>query len=64
MNELDIVKLVKPFKPLKVGIQGTIVLKYSDNDFEVEFFDENGESIDVVTISKKYLELVTKYSNQ
>lgn len=64
MNELDIVKLVKPFKSLKVGIQGTIVLKYSDNDFEVEFFDENGESIDVVTISKKYLELVTKYSNQ
>lgn len=64
MNELDIVKLVKPFKSLKVGTQGTIVLKYSDNDFEVEFFDENDESIDVVTISKKYLELVTKYSNQ
>lgn len=62
MNEFDIVKLVKPFKELKPGLKGTIVLKYSDDDFEVEFFDDKGESIDVVTISKKYLELVDKYS--
>ena len=40
MNELDCVKLIKPFKELKVGTKGCIVLKYTENDFEVEFFDE------------------------
>ena len=43
MNELDCVKLIKPFKELKVGTKGCIVLKYTENDFEVEFFDENNE---------------------
>ena len=57
MNELDCVKLTKPFKELKVGTKGCIVLKYTENDFEVEFFDEKGESIDVYTISKDYLEV-------
>ncbi len=37
MNELDCVKLIKPFKDLKVGTHGCIVLKYTENDFEVEF---------------------------
>lgn len=61
MDELDIVKLKKAFKDLKTGCKGTVVLKYSDNDFEVEFFDDNGDSIDVYTISKDYLELVQKF---
>ena len=39
MNELDCIKLIKPFKDLKVGTRGCIVLKYTENDFEVEFFD-------------------------
>ena len=43
MNELDCVKLIKPFKELKVGTKGSIVVKYTENDFEVEFFDENNE---------------------
>ena len=38
MNELDCVKLIKPYKDLKVGTRGCIVLKYTENDFEVEFF--------------------------
>ena len=38
MKELDCVKLIKPFKELKVGTKGCIVLKYTENDFEVEFF--------------------------
>ena len=57
MNELDCVKLIKPFKELKVGAKGCIVLKYTENDFEVEFFDENNETIDVYTISKEYLDV-------
>ena len=45
MQELDCVKLIKPFKELKVGTKGCIVLKYTENDFEVEFFDENNEKV-------------------
>ena len=44
MNELDCVKLILPFKKFKVGAKGRIVLKYTENDFEVEFFDENDET--------------------
>ena len=56
MEELDCVKLIKPFEGLKVGTKGTIVLKYTENNYEVEFFDENGETIDVYTISGDYIE--------
>ena len=62
MEELDCVKLIKPFEDLKVGTRGTIVLKYTENDFEVEFFDENHETIDVYTITDDYLEVYWKYS--
>lgn len=57
MNELDCVKLIKPYKDLKVGTKGCIVLKYTENDFEMEFFGDNNETIDVYTISKEYLEV-------
>ena len=57
MNELDCVKLIKPYKDLKVETRGCIVLKYTENDFEVEFFDENNETIDVYIISREYLEV-------
>lgn len=30
MKELDCVKLIKPYKDLKVGTQGCIVLKYTE----------------------------------
>lgn len=57
MNELDCVKLIKPYKDLKVETRGCIVLKYTDNNFEVEFFDKNDEAIDVYTITREYLEV-------
>ena len=57
MIELDCVKLIKPFKELKVGTKGCIVLKYTENDFEVEFFNENDETIDIYTISRDYLDV-------
>lgn len=33
------------------------MLKYIENDFKVEFFDENNETIDAYTITKEYLEV-------
>lgn len=58
MRELDVVRLVKDYKNISAGTEGTIVLKYNDKDYEVEFFDSNGNTIDVVIISKEYIELV------
>jgi hypothetical protein len=57
MEELECVILVKEFNELKIGTRGTIVLKYTENDYEVEFFDCNGETIGVYTIGKEYLKL-------
>lgn len=47
MKELDIVKLTKEFNGLKAETEGTIVLEYDGSYFEVEFFDMNGDTIDV-----------------
>ncbi len=47
MKELDIVKLTKEFNGLKARTEGTIVLEYDGSYFEVEFFDMNGDTIDV-----------------
>ena len=61
MNEFDCVRLTRPFEDLTVGVKGTIVHKYNDNDFEVEFFDESGDTIGVYTISSDYLEVTIPY---
>lgn len=61
MNELDCVKLIKPYRKLKVGVIGTILIKYNENNFEVEFFDDNDNTLDVCTISKDYIELYLPY---
>lgn len=45
MRELDVVKLNKEFKGLKAGTEGTIVLEYDGNYFEVEFFDDSNDTI-------------------
>lgn len=63
MNELDSVKLNKDFQNISKGTEGAIVHKYSNENFEVEFFDNNGDTIDVVTISKEYLDLIEKYND-
>lgn len=56
MEELQCVKLIKEFKGLPIETKGTIVLKYTENDFEVEFFDSNGDTIGVFTIEGDYIE--------
>lgn len=61
MKELDVVRLKSVFSDLPTGTTGTIVLEYDRKCFEVEFFDENGDSIDVVTTPVEFLELVQSY---
>lgn len=58
MNELDCVRLTKPFKGLPTGTKGVVVLKYNDKDVEVEFFDSNDQSIDVYTTPTNCLEVI------
>lgn len=57
MKELDVVKLNKEFQNLTVGTEGTIVLEYDGTAFEVEFFDGEGNTIDVLTTPADFLEL-------
>ena len=60
MKELDVVRLKEDFKELPAGTEGTIVLEYDGSCFEVEFFDTNGDTIDVLTTPAELLELVTE----
>ncbi len=60
MKESDVVKLTEDYKGLLTGTQGTIVLKYDNSHFEVEFFDNDGNTIDVLTTPVDMLELVTE----
>ena len=62
MEEFDGVELIEPFEDLQVGMKGTIVIKYNEKDYEVEFFDENHDSIGVYTIPGKYIKVYWKYS--
>jgi hypothetical protein len=61
MKELDVVKLINDFEDLKKGTEGTIVYEHGNNFFEVEFFDNNNETIGVYTISGKYLEVIEEW---
>ena len=59
MKELDVVRLTKEFNGLDIGTEGTIVLEYDGNFFEVEFFDSDGETIDGVTTPADVLEIAS-----
>ena len=61
MRELDVVKLINDFQNLRAGTEGTIVLEYDGTCFEVEFFDDEGDTIDVLTTPAEVLELIQKY---
>lgn len=58
MKELDVVKLVQDFSGLPAGTEGTIVLEYDGTAYEIEFFDSEGETIDVLTTPSNIIELV------
>jgi hypothetical protein len=58
MKELDVIKLIEDFSGISAGTKGTIVLEYDGTHFEVEFVDENGDTIDVVATPSGLLELI------
>lgn len=45
MKELDVVRLTSEFNGLPIGTEGTIVLEYDGKYFEVEFVDNDGDTI-------------------
>ncbi len=63
MKVYDVVILKKdlPEKNLKKGIRGTIVMIYDEpkmtKGYEVEFVDDIGDTIHVMTIQENYIEL-------
>ena len=61
MKELDVVRLTKEFEGLPVGTEGTIVCEYDGKAFEVEFFDSEGDTIDVFTTPVEILELLIEF---
>lgn len=58
MKELDVVGLKEDYKEIS---KGTIVLIYDDKNCEVEFFDKDGDTIDVVMTPLKKLELIESF---
>lgn len=61
MKELDVVRLTKEFEGLAIGTKGTIVLTYDGKFFEVEFFDGNGNTVDVLTTPVECIELEKEF---
>ena len=61
MKELDVVRLVQELQSIPVGTEGTIVHKYDDSMYEVEFFNKDGDTLDVVTTPKSAIELIKSY---
>jgi hypothetical protein len=57
---LDVVALLKarPDERLLCGQIGTVVECYSNNDFEVEFSDSNGDTISLLTLSSDEIMLL------
>ena len=58
MKELDVVRLTEDFSDLPVSTEGTIVHEYDGTHYEVEFFDADGNTIDVITTPAIILELL------
>ncbi|QUY65443.1 DUF4926 domain-containing protein [Helcococcus kunzii] len=58
MKELNFVRLKEDYKEIIKGTNETIVLLYDDKNCEVEFFDKDGDTIDVVMTPLKKLELI------
>ena len=68
--DYDIVKAARDIREdVPKGTEGTIVMiYYSDNyrgneheGYEVEFFDENDDTIDCVTVNAEDIELIKRY---
>lgn len=58
MKLFDVVRLLKNRNGLDSGSEGTIVHIYDEKDCEVEFFDKDGNTIDVFIVPFQELELI------
>lgn len=61
MNELDVVRLKEDYKEISKGTKGAIVLLYDEKNCEVEFFDKDGDTIDVVMTPLNKLKLIESF---
>jgi len=62
LREYDVVELVEGLSDsLKIGTRGAVVMVYPGErpEYEVEFVDANGRTIDVRAVSPDKLRLVT-----
>lgn len=53
--------MTEDYAGIEAGTIGVIVYQYDGAVFEVEYFDGNGETIDVVTTPSNLLSLVAVY---
>ena len=58
MKEFDVVMLTADCEEIPAGTMGTIVQKYTDYLFEVEYFDNKNDTISVETTPIMVLDLV------
>jgi hypothetical protein len=56
----DIVEIVKdiPIKNIRAGMQGTVVHSHSNDVYEVEFTNENGETLDFLALPARHFIVV------
>ena len=52
-EEYDVVKSKRQIDHIPKGTLGTIVMVYGKREYEVEFVDDDGESLAVVTLSQE-----------
>ena len=64
MKELDVVRLTKEFEGLPAGTEGTIVHKYDDSMYEIEFFSKDGDALNVITTPKRRLNPLNHTNNK
>ena len=60
LEPFDCVILIKKYRNLEKGTHGTIIEKYNNDNFLVEFFDGNGDTIDVYDVTADYLKVYGK----
>jgi hypothetical protein len=62
----DVIEVVVdiPEKNLCAGIQGTVVHCHESDVYEIEFTNDNGETLDFLALHKKYFVIVWKAETQ
>lgn len=60
-NEYDVVICKRELSKLvPVGCTGAVLMCFENDDYEVEFVDSQGETLDVLTVSGADLEISVK----